>query len=105
MVEVQGHTDAVGSAQNNMKLSYLRASAVRDYLIDKHDIDPTRLIPMGYGESRPIASNKTSAGRDQNRRVEFLLLKWYAKAEFEKRKAETEPPMQDSWYRIPNTGF
>jgi len=74
-VEVQGHTDAVGSGESNMKLSYLRASAVRQYLIERHDIDPTRLIPMGYGESRPIASNKTIEGRDQNRRVEFLLLK------------------------------
>jgi outer membrane protein OmpA-like peptidoglycan-associated protein len=74
-VEIQGHTDAVGSAESNMKLSYMRASAVREYLIEKHGIDPNRLIPIGYGESRPIASNETLAGRDQNRRVEFLLLK------------------------------
>ena len=73
-VEVQGHTDAVGSAESNMKLSYMRATAVRSYLIEKHDIDPTRLIPMGYGESRPIASNEALTGRDQNRRVEFLFL-------------------------------
>jgi outer membrane protein OmpA-like peptidoglycan-associated protein len=73
-VEVQGHTDAIGSDDSNMKLSYLRASAVREYLILKHDIDPLRLVPIGYGESRPVASNDTETGRAQNRRVEFLFL-------------------------------
>ena len=73
-VEIQGHTDAIGSAENNMKLSYFRATAVCDYLIEKHKINPNRLVPVGYGESRPVASNETDAGRAQNRRVEFLFL-------------------------------
>ena len=73
-VEIQGHTDAVGSAESNMKLSYMRASAVREYLEKEHDLDPLRLIPVGYGESRPIASNETLEGRALNRRVEFLFL-------------------------------
>ena len=73
-VEIQGHTDAIGSAESNMKLSYFRATAVCDYLIEKHKINPNRLVPVGYGESRPVASNETDAGRAQNRRVEFLFL-------------------------------
>lgn len=73
-VEVQGHTDAIGSAESNIKLSYLRATAVRDYLIKEHDISPSRLIPMAYGENRPVASNETTQGREENRRVEFLII-------------------------------
>ena len=74
-VEIQGHTDAIGSAEYNLQLSYLRANAVRDYLIKVHEISPERLVPMAYGESRPVASNTTEEGRDKNRRVEFFILK------------------------------
>ncbi|MEO0095415.1 MAG: carboxypeptidase regulatory-like domain-containing protein [candidate division WOR-3 bacterium] len=74
-VEIQGHTDDIGSDAYNLKLSQKRAEAVRDYLIDKHMIEPVRLIPVGYGERRPIADNSTEEGRQKNRRVEFLILK------------------------------
>ncbi len=74
-VEVQGHTDNIGSDEYNLKLSQKRAEAVRDYLIDKHMIEPVRLIPVGYGEKKPIADNTTEGGRQKNRRVEFLILK------------------------------
>ncbi len=74
-VEVQGHTDHIGSDEYNLKLSQKRAEAVRDYLIDKHMIEPVRLIPVGYGERKPIADNSTEEGRQKNRRVEFLILK------------------------------
>jgi OOP family OmpA-OmpF porin len=73
-VEVQGHTDAIGSDEANKKLSQARAEAVRDHLIDIHMIEPVRLLPIGYGESKPVADNETDAGRAQNRRVDFVVL-------------------------------
>jgi len=66
--QVQGHTDSQGAAAMNLKLSEERAIAVRDYLVKK-GIDTTRLDAVGYGEGEPISTNKTSAGREQNRRV------------------------------------
>lgn len=74
-IEIQGHTDAIGSADYNMKLSYMRANAVRDYLVDMHMISQARMVPMGYGETRPIATNNTEEGRALNRRVEFFIMK------------------------------
>ncbi len=68
--EVQGHTDNVGKPELNKKLSQARAESVRDYLIKK-GVEAGRLTAMGYGDEKPIASNKTAAGRTQNRRVEF----------------------------------
>lgn len=75
-VEISGHTDSVGSDSYNQKLSNQRANAVRDYLIRYHTIDPSRLIAVGYGESQPIADNRTRSGRDLNRRIEFKILSW-----------------------------
>ncbi len=69
-VEVQGHTDSVGSDAKNLKLSQQRADSVREYLIGR-GIEPYRMTAQGYGESRPIESNKTASGRAANRRVEF----------------------------------
>lgn len=74
-VEIQGHTDGVGSADYNLQLSYMRANAVRDYLIEMHEITPERLFIMAYGESRPIAPNTDEQGRYKNRRVEFFIIK------------------------------
>ena len=71
---VEGHTDSVGSASLNQKLSEERANAVRDFLIQE-GIAADRLEAAGYGEDRPIASNNTRAGRSQNRRVEINLIK------------------------------
>jgi OOP family OmpA-OmpF porin len=67
---IEGHTDSVASAVYNQKLSERRARAVRTYLIDKFKIAPERLDAKGYGESRPVASNATAAGRQQNRRIQ-----------------------------------
>jgi outer membrane protein OmpA-like peptidoglycan-associated protein len=72
-VEVQGHTDAQGSMDHNILLSKERAESVRLYLI-KQLIDPARLVAGGYGPTQPIADNKTKAGREANRRVEFHIL-------------------------------
>ncbi len=73
IVEVAGHTDALGSATYNLELSKRRAQAVVDYLAEQ-GVDPARLKAVGYGESRPVASNETADGREQNRRVEFRIL-------------------------------
>lgn len=70
-VRIEGHTDSVGDRSYNQRLSEARANAVRDWLIEKEGIDPDILEAVGYGEDRPIASNRTKAGRAQNRRVEF----------------------------------
>ncbi|HBR96474.1 MAG TPA: hypothetical protein DD979_03735 [Gammaproteobacteria bacterium] len=69
-VIVAGHTDATGDEQWNQYLSQLRANAVRDYLISRN-ITKNRISAIGYGESRPIATNATRAGRAQNRRIEI----------------------------------
>ncbi len=70
---IAGHTDAAGSAQHNLRLSDQRAQAVRNYLIEQ-GIAPDRLIARGYGSAHPIASNATAAGRELNRRSEFIRL-------------------------------
>ncbi|EGV43102.2 OmpA family protein [Bizionia argentinensis JUB59] len=71
---VEGHTDSVGSDATNMKLSDARALSVKDYLVAR-GVDEFRLSSKGYGESKPIDSNKTKAGRANNRRVEINLVK------------------------------
>jgi outer membrane protein OmpA-like peptidoglycan-associated protein len=73
LIEVAGHTDSVGSKAFNQKLSYYRATSVGNYLMDK-GIDFDRVMTVGRGEDRPIASNKTAAGRQLNRRVELTLI-------------------------------
>ncbi|MFS4483436.1 OmpA family protein [Hyunsoonleella sp. 2307UL5-6] len=71
---VEGHTDSVGSDTLNQRLSDSRANSVKEYLVT-NGIDAFRLSALGYGESRPIDSNKTRAGRANNRRVEINLAK------------------------------
>jgi OOP family OmpA-OmpF porin len=71
---IDGHTDSVGSEKLNQRLSDSRALAVKEYLVE-NGIDEFRLSSMGYGEDKPIASNRTKAGRAQNRRVEINLVK------------------------------
>jgi OOP family OmpA-OmpF porin len=73
-VRVEGHTDNQGGAAYNKRLSNRRAKAVRDYLVSQ-GIDGKRLVSKGLGQSKPIASNKTAEGREQNRRVELKILK------------------------------
>ncbi len=73
-LEVRGHTDSVGNAVYNKKLSERRADAVVEYMV-KNGISPVRLRAKGFGESNPIASNSTVKGRSKNRRTEFLILK------------------------------
>lgn len=70
---IAGHTDSQGNDDFNMTLSDNRAAAVRQYLIDK-GVSSDRLQSKGYGETKPVATNKTAAGRAQNRRVEFTVV-------------------------------
>ena len=70
-VSVEGHTDSIGSDTYNQRLSERRANAVRDYMADQ-GISPSRITTKGWGESKPVASNKTEEGRAQNRRVEII---------------------------------
>jgi len=71
-VRVEGNTDNVGSEEFNQTLSEKRADAVRDYLLAQR-VNPDNLSAIGYGKTRPIASNDTSDGRQQNRRVEMVM--------------------------------
>ncbi len=72
-LEIQGHTDNIGSKEYNQKLSEKRANVVMEYLI-KNGISPERLRAKGFGETKPIAPNSTEEGRSKNRRTEFLIL-------------------------------
>ncbi len=71
---VEGHTDSVGSAKNNKRLSEARALSVKDYLVT-NGVEEFRLSSKGYGEEKPVADNNTRAGRAKNRRVEINLVK------------------------------
>ena len=72
-IEISGHTDNVGKPEFNRELSQKRADAVKQYLINK-GIKPERLTAVGFGLEKPIADNKTAAGKAKNRRTEFRLL-------------------------------
>lgn len=72
-IEVAGHTDSVGTDAYNLRLSQRRADTVRAYLIEK-GIAADRLFAKGYGESSPVADNKTAEGRYKNRRVELIQM-------------------------------
>ena len=82
-LEIQGHTDNVGPADYNRRLSQSRASAVADYLVSK-GVARERLVPQGYGETTPLFTNRTAMGREANRRVQFVVL------EVEARRAPAE---------------
>ncbi len=73
LLEVTGHTDSTGSDSYNMQLSEQRANAVANHL-RRHDVSADRILTQGYGENRPIANNSTPEGRQQNRRVEIVLV-------------------------------
>lgn len=70
--EIQGHTDSQGTPSANLALSRKRALATMNYLISK-GVAPERLLPKAFGDTQPVASNATEAGRKQNRRIAFVL--------------------------------
>lgn len=97
-IEVQAHTDYKGSGKLNLQLSEQRALSVKAYLVSK-GVNENQLTAKGYGESQPIADNKTEEGRAKNRRVELKLVKDYV-IKTEKQKArsagESVPVSEDA---------
>jgi outer membrane protein OmpA-like peptidoglycan-associated protein len=71
-LEIEGHTDSVGSDAYNQSLSEKRAASVRDYLVD-NNVSINNVIARGFGKTRPVADNSTAAGRKLNRRVEMIV--------------------------------
>jgi outer membrane protein OmpA-like peptidoglycan-associated protein len=72
-VRIEGHTDNVGKPQSNVKISQARADSVKQFLTQQ-GVNPKQLFTVGYGPTRPIASNATKAGKSLNRRVEFRIV-------------------------------
>ncbi len=72
---VEGHTDSVGNEYYNQRLSEDRAQSIIDYLTRVHGIETDRLSMQAFGESRPLESNASEAGRAKNRRVEFVRVR------------------------------
>jgi outer membrane protein OmpA-like peptidoglycan-associated protein len=73
-IQIEGHTDSVGSDQYNLLLSEKRAESVKQYLVQKFPITRDRLVAKGYGKTKDIATNDTPEGRSKNRRVEVVNL-------------------------------
>jgi OOP family OmpA-OmpF porin len=71
-VNLSGHTDSIGTEKYNQGLSERRVKSVQDYVVKK-GVDPSRVTGQGFGESKPIADNKTKEGRAKNRRVEIKV--------------------------------
>jgi OmpA-OmpF porin, OOP family len=72
-VYIEGHTDNIGPAAMNKKLSQARADNVKKYLVEKLGVNGSRMTAIGYGEDKPIANNKTAEGRLKNRRVDAVV--------------------------------
>jgi outer membrane protein OmpA-like peptidoglycan-associated protein len=70
---LEGHTDSTGSKRLNMKLSLVRAESVRRFLVDQQNVPDYQLAIKGWGPTKPIATNRTKAGRKKNRRVEVVI--------------------------------
>jgi OOP family OmpA-OmpF porin len=73
-VRLEGHTDSINSEAYNQALSERRAEAVKGYLVKEGACEQANVSAVGYGETKPIASNKTKEGRAKNRRVEILIM-------------------------------
>jgi len=92
IVQVQGFTDSVGSAEYNNQLSRRRADAVIQYLAAKHNVPPYRVYLIGLGKDNPVAQNTSSSGRAKNRRVDVQLLT----NSLETASAQTKTPSPQS---------
>lgn len=88
---IEGHTDANGKADENMRLSLRRAEGVRVFLNEVFRIPNEQLHPIGYGETRPIANNATSAGRKKNRRVDIVLMNEHPQMQSDNDRTEDAP--------------
>lgn len=99
-VEIAGHTDNIGSAETNKKLSQKRSESAKDYLVINHGFDPDIFEVNGYGEEMPAAPNDTPEGRSKNRRVEITVYSGLKRAEL---AATLTPPaaVTEGAYRRP----
>jgi OmpA-OmpF porin, OOP family len=70
---LEGHTDSIGNPSTNKRLSEERAKAVREYVIANMEITREQITAIGYGDTKPVASNKTSEGRELNRRIDIVI--------------------------------
>jgi len=93
-IEVDGHTDNIGSDAYNMSLSQARAQSVRNYMVSQEPSLDTRLTARGYGESAPKADNRTAAGRKLNRRTELQVLNKDALREYNEPVLSGKPSTQ-----------
>ena len=112
---IEGHSDNVGAADTNLKLSLERAQSVVTYLQDNFKIAASRLTAVGYGESRPIADNSTEEGKQANRRINAVIacvtdieglkvkparLTMAMEMEFDPYSAEIQPEYRDELIRV-----
>jgi OOP family OmpA-OmpF porin len=112
---IEGHTDEVGTAADNMKLSERRAQSVVNYLVEKNGIARTRLKAIGYGMTRPVGDNHTQAGRRLNRRIDAIIacamdiegiapvparITMALEMEFDAASAEVRPQYHDALRRV-----
>jgi OOP family OmpA-OmpF porin len=74
-ISIQGHTDNTGDSTQNERLSVARAAAVKSWLVT-NGIPSSRMETSGYGQTRPITTNSTDAGREINRRIEFIIIEY-----------------------------
>jgi peptidoglycan-associated lipoprotein len=72
--EIEGHTDSIGDAKTNERIGLERAESVKRYLYEQHQIPLFKMSVISYGEQKPVAPNKTKAGRAMNRRVVVKVL-------------------------------
>jgi len=72
-ITIEGHTDSYGTDEANQRLSTERAESVKQYLLAAAGMEPSQVLAIGYGESRPIASNETHEGRRRNRRIDIVI--------------------------------
>jgi OmpA-OmpF porin, OOP family len=114
---IEGHSDEVGSAAANMKLSEQRAAGVVTYLVDRGNIARNRLKSVGYGETRPIADNSTEAGKRLNRRINAIIacatdiegiapiparITMAMEMEFDVNRAEVRPQYREELRKVAN---
>jgi OOP family OmpA-OmpF porin len=114
---IEGHSDEVGSAAANMKLSEQRAAGVVTYLVDRGNIARNRLRSVGYGETRPIADNSTEAGKRLNRRINAIIacatdiegiapiparITMAMEMEFDINRAEVRPQYREELRKVAN---
>jgi outer membrane protein OmpA-like peptidoglycan-associated protein len=92
-LRIAGHTDNTGKSDANKTLSQGRAESVQNWLVNIQSMDKSRLDPMGYGDTRPVAKNDTAANKEQNRRVEFIIWEMDGKpTDAQKNDASWTPP-------------